>query len=61
MVTGVAGTGKTLVALHVANKTLVALQVANKLIRSLEATFEPGKGPHLIVTAELMNNFSSNI
>merc|ERR1712110_435976 len=42
LLTGSAGTGKT----------LVALQVANDLIQSLEATAEPGKGPVLVVTAE---------
>merc|ERR1719341_2477666 len=42
VLTGAAGTGKT----------LVALQVANNLIQSLEATSEPGKGPVLLVTAE---------
>ena len=42
MLTGAAGTGKT----------LVALKVANDLIQSLEATAEPGKGPVLLVTAQ---------
>jgi len=42
LLTGVAGTGKT----------LVALQVANDLIQSLEDTAEPGKGPVLVVTAD---------
>ena len=45
VLTGAAGTGKT----------LVALQVANNLIQSLEATAEPDKGPVLLVTAEDMN------
>ena len=44
MLTGAAGTGKT----------LVALQVANNLIQSLEATAEPGKGPVLLLTSENM-------
>jgi len=43
VLTGAAGTGKT----------LVASKVANNLIQSLEATAEPGKGPVLLVTAEL--------
>ena len=42
VLTGAAGTGKT----------LVALQVANNLIRSLEATAEPDKGPVCLLTAE---------
>ena len=41
VLTGAAGTGKT----------LVALQVANNLIQALEATAEPGEGPVLLVTA----------
>ena len=38
MLTGPAGTGKT----------LVALQVANNLVHELEADTEPGKGPVLL-------------
>ncbi len=41
VLTGAAGTGKT----------LVASQVANNLIQSLEATAEPGKGPVLLLTS----------
>merc|ERR1719432_231349 len=44
VLTGAAGTGKT----------LVALQMANNLIQSLEATAEPGKEPVLLVTAEYL-------
>ena len=43
VLTGPAGTGKT----------LVALQVANNLVRELEDNAEPGKGPVLVVTTEL--------
>ena len=42
VLTGGSGTGKT----------LVALQVANNLIQSLEANAEPGMGPVLLVTAK---------
>merc|ERR1719220_891483 len=42
LLTGVAGTGKT----------VAALQVANDLIQSLEATAEPGKEPVLVVAAD---------
>merc|ERR1719237_659338 len=44
VLTGAAGTGKT----------LVALQMANNLIQSLEVTAEPGKGPVLLLTVEDM-------
>ena len=40
VLTGAAGTGKT----------LVALQLVNNLIQYLEASAEPGKGPVLLVT-----------
>merc|ERR1719432_488818 len=43
VLTGAAGTGKT----------LVALKMANNLIQSLEATAEPGKGPVRLVTTEV--------
>merc|ERR1712130_220640 len=46
LMTGAAGTGKT----------LVASQVVNNLIQSLEAIAEPGKGPVLLVTAEWVFN-----
>merc|ERR1711989_236379 len=46
VLTGAAGTGKT----------LVALQVVNNLIRSLETNAEPGKGPVLLVAAERLSN-----
>merc|ERR1719432_549030 len=46
VLTGAAGTGKT----------LVASQMANNLIQSLEATAEPGKGPVLLLTAEWFFN-----
>ena len=42
ILTGAAGTGKT----------VVALQVANSLIRALEAKAEPGMGPFLLVTTQ---------
>merc|ERR1711873_197556 len=42
VLTGPAGTGKT----------VVALQVANNLVRELEDNAEPCKGPVLVVTAE---------
>merc|ERR1712038_34695 len=42
VLTGPAGTGKT----------VVALQVANNLVRELEEDAEPGEGPVLVVTAD---------
>merc|ERR1711873_110720 len=42
VLTGPAGTGKT----------VVALQVANNLVRELENNSEPGKGPVLVVTED---------
>ena len=48
VLTGAAGTGKT----------LVALQVSNNLIQAVEATAEPVKGPVLLVTAEEMGKDS---
>ena len=42
VLTGPAGTGKT----------VVALQVANNLVRELEDNAEPGKGPVLVVTTQ---------
>ena len=42
VLTGPAGTGKT----------VVALQVANNLVRELEDNAEPGKGPVLVVTTD---------
>ena len=36
-------------------KTLVALQVANNLLESIKATADKGKGPLLIVTAQSRN------
>merc|ERR1711963_389570 len=45
VLTGPAGTGKT----------VVALQVANNLVRELENNAEPGKGPVLVVTTEMFS------
>ena len=42
LLTGAAGTGKT----------VVALQVANNLVQELEVDAEPGKGPLLVATAD---------
>ena len=48
VLTGPAGTGKT----------VVALQVANNLVQELEDNAEPGKGPALVVTTQFRENYN---